>query len=711
MVSEMMIGLVYMVIISVPVFAQEQTEQERFFEMSLSELMNVEITTAGKKAERRSEIPASTVVITREDIRIAGYSNLSEIMENIPGIFIINDYYMTSGYPGVRGFYPGGDDRNIMILVNGVSQVYDITGTFPLSKVSLPVEAIDRIEVVRGPMSVIYGSGAFYGVVNIFTNEATTSEVSASIGSQKTGKLYGRFAGSNGDFRYVVNSTFSYTRGIDQPINAMMSNPSALAAVGIPSDYTTGGKLEDVRRFFGLSLNCKSLTFDFSYNDSNGEGYYLYPSPFNGTPARYTSGNALIKYRKQFSEHVTLEGKFDYSVNRMWAKYEYLFEDFYGIQQHETNAWEGEVDVFAALSQNLNLTAGVHCRSILNAYNMYDLPSFGPTLEHQYTYLAPDDNMVTRAVFTQFDYQPIENLKFVAGARLEQTPEYTIGLLVPDSAGMHFGSTMGSITQDNIVLIPRLAAIWSMNERNTVKILYGKAINRPSFFQNRNNSLDPMLPELEPEWIDTYELNYITTPLEEIILSVALYYNTLDRLISRTSELQNGTYTSWFANGGKMATTGVEVTVQSEPIKNLRADLSVTVQKTEDLRREFKDIQVAYSPTVLGYGNFSYCFFPGATFALTGTYVGEMLPFFDETIPNADGSHGARIGQPVSGYLQLGANLRLANLIQEGCYLNVRCSNLTDRDIYYPTTTNNSWADKGYLGAGRTILLSMGYEF
>jgi outer membrane receptor for ferrienterochelin and colicin len=175
--------------------------------------------------------------------------------------------------------------------------------------------------------------------------------------------------------------------------------------------------------------------------------------------------------------------------------------------------------------------------------------------------------------------------------------------------------------------------------------------------------------------------------------------------------MEDGKYTTWFANGGKMTTRGAELTVQAKPIKGLQVEMSITYQKTKDLRTGFTDIQVAYSPNILCYGKAAYRFLPDMTLALTGYYVGEMLPFYDETKKNPDGTYGARIGQKVNGYLELGCNLRIDNLFYEDDYVNVKCGNLLDQDIYYPTTTNNTWADKGYLGAGRTLLVSMGYEF
>ena len=70
---------------------------------------------------------------------------------------------------GVRGFLTSGMNNSMMLMVNGVNQYEDYWGFNPLSRINVPVETIERIEIVRGPMSVVYGSGALLGAINIIT--------------------------------------------------------------------------------------------------------------------------------------------------------------------------------------------------------------------------------------------------------------------------------------------------------------------------------------------------------------------------------------------------------------------------------------------------------------------------------------------------------------------------------------------------------------
>ena len=703
------------------------TTSKNVFSMDLEELMNIKITTAGKKAERISEIPASVVLLSREEIKTFGYSTLNDILSNIPGMFLINDYYYPNGTFGVRGFWPGSDDRNIMIMVNGVNQLYDLTSAYNMNNITVPVEAIDRIEIVRGPMAVIYGNGSFYGVINIITNESANSQISASTGSLNTNQVFGRSAGNHGDLKYSANASVYNSKGNNQPIQKLtretsiatdesgkkyFGQPSGelLAGYGIPNDYSTKGRLENNQKYFNLSCSYKPLTIDFSYNESVGEGYYLFPSPYEGSPTLMSNTNIMANYRKDLSKKITIEGKLNYSAYRNMSKYDYLYKEFYGIQQHECNTIESEVNVFYKIASYLGLTSGLYVRSILNAYNMFDLPSFGQS--HQYYELDDNDHITTQAFYAQFDYQPFAKLKITAGLRMEQMPHYTLNKLVADSTLTSFSTIQYKYNQEKIAVIPRLAVIWSLNERNVFKLLFGQAINRPSFFQNTINNFDSQYQNLQPEKITTYEVNYISYISDKLIINTSLYYNTLDKLIVRTSQFDADlNYSNWFSNSGELETYGAEISIQANITKALKFEISETFQKTKDLRANFKDIKVAYSPEFLGYAKISYLFSQDFRIGLTGNYVGEMLPFYDETVRMPDSTYGARIGDKVNGYVSIGLNTRIDNLTKYNFYANVKFDNLLNQSIRYPTTVNNSWADKGTLGPGLTFMVTVGKKF
>lgn len=694
----------------------EKLKMDKLFKMSIAELQNVKITTAGKHPERIGDIPASVVLITREDIETYGYQSLTEILENIPGLFAINDYSDDRPNFGVRGFWSGVANDNMIILVNGVHQVNDFHSNYPMSKIIVPVEAIDRIEVIRGPMSVIYGNGAFFGVINIITNDnsyESVSMVGGGVGSMQTNRLFARASGKTGEFSYVFNAQLFSTDGQDESLLDMAGDPVILATLPVPSGSRTGGRLENNEKYFNFSGTVSGLTFDMSYSEVDREFYSFFPSVANGTSDHITVANIFVKYHKKLSNKADIEGKFTYSQKKDSYRYDFLFPGFYGVEQVESSGWEAEINAFFYPQDNMDITTGLYYRSVLNVSDTFNLPSFGvPSLENNYFFLSDDDEIVTRALFTQVSYMPNDSLRLVAGIRLEQTPKYGLGMIQTPFGGPQV-SKNATFDREDIDIIPRLAVLFYLNDDNIFKFLYGKAINRPSFFQNTQNSFDPVPRRLDPESITTLEINYIGKISPKFSLFASVFKNTLNNLITRVVEFDDDlNYETWSDNAGSMVTHGVELTFKSEPVDNFELELSGTLQKTEDKTEGFENIEVAYSPKILGYLKASYRAMNFAV-SLTGNYVGAMETYWDQVRPDPDGviRTGGRIGDRVDGYILVGANLRLKNLFFRGMFLNIRCSNLLDTEVRYPTFTNNEWAVRGTIGAGRTFLVTMGYRF
>ena len=155
--------------------------------MNLEQLMKVQFSTASKHPENVSETPASVTVITRSDIRAYGWRTLAEVLQSVRGYWVNSD--RDYSYLGVRGFArPGDNNTRILLLVNG-HRLNDnifyqaLIGTeFPLD-----VELIERIEIVRGPASSLYGTNAFFGVINVVTQQppiSPTLETSVETGSE-----------------------------------------------------------------------------------------------------------------------------------------------------------------------------------------------------------------------------------------------------------------------------------------------------------------------------------------------------------------------------------------------------------------------------------------------------------------------------------------------------------------------------------------------
>jgi iron complex outermembrane receptor protein len=138
---------------------------------SLEEL-DAKVTTAtGGAAEERSLTSANVVVITRDEIRRRGHRSLAEVLATVPGLYVVDDLVIPSlGVRGVTGGLRGGT-RVVRVMINGVEVNFRPDLTAFLGPEYLPIDAVERVEVAKGPLSALYGANAFLATVNVITRQ------------------------------------------------------------------------------------------------------------------------------------------------------------------------------------------------------------------------------------------------------------------------------------------------------------------------------------------------------------------------------------------------------------------------------------------------------------------------------------------------------------------------------------------------------------
>lgn len=681
--------------------------------LSLEELMQIRIETAGKIAEKIGEIPASVVLVTREDIKTYGYTKLDEILEHVSGIYKLNSYALGGSAFGVRGYLStGAPNRNIMILINGISKLLDSDSTFIVSNSPMPVEAIDRIEIIRGPQSTIYGNGAFFGVINIVTNEIkqqeeTTSYISTSIGSNQKSRLFGRTGYLYDKGKVVLNAGSYREYGFDVPYERLESFTMA-GEQGL----STGGRLEKKEKYFDLSATYNDFSLNIMHELIDEEGFASAPTIRSGTRRETESTHVRLAHKAALSKELSLTSKYTYIYDKTFVNFDSPFiNHVYGYENDSSIAHEGEITLQWHKPQVFDWINGVYYRRAPNISAFIDLPVLPTafTLHKSLRGLEPNEAVVTKALFSQINYYPSQQWKWVAGLRLEQISGYTAASEY--GTGSNYQRFIPHYDAQKLAVIPRLATIYSYDDKNTFKWMYGKAINLPSFAQNTASRLTPDYPPLLAEQIETYEFNYITYFSPRYMLSTNLFHNRLNNLFGRTDMvLPNGGYTTMFGNGGKWITNGIELSLHAQPTNQMKLELSATYQKTKDVN--FSTVEMSYSPRLLGQLKLSYQFDKHLSLGLTGFYVSKMETFFDTTERNIDGSLGKRIdGSPSNNYFTAGANLHYQDWVTKGTFLNLRATNLFNENITYPTFTRNLWIDKGTTGEKRQFMLTLGYQF
>ncbi len=147
-------------------------DQSALASMSLEELSSIKVETvygASKHEQDTSDAPASVSIVTADEIKKSGYRTLTEILNSVRGFYTTSD--RSYSYIGVRGFNrPGDYGGDILIMIDGHrinDAIYD--QAFNGTEFLLDVDLIERVEVIRGPGSSLYGDNAFLAIINVIT--------------------------------------------------------------------------------------------------------------------------------------------------------------------------------------------------------------------------------------------------------------------------------------------------------------------------------------------------------------------------------------------------------------------------------------------------------------------------------------------------------------------------------------------------------------
>ena len=710
--------LVAIVLISTNLNAQTDTISEKeLFNMPLEMLLNMTVTTAGKKSEKMPDIPASVEIITRTDIEMYGYSSLEEIVANVTGYHTLDDISYTLSLPGVRGFM-SQNGTGVIILINGVSQLRKGLESYSLRESSVPVESIDRIEIIRGPMSVMYGTGAFFGVINIITDKAekgdTHGHIAISAGSLKTKRTNISVTGNNGNINYSMNAGYDYTYGRNFSLLEMTDDLSQFATVNAPQN--TDGRLEGWSKYFDMSVDTKSFYCKVTYFEMMQEAYGVFANWDDGGHHENSRINMMLGFDKSFTDKLNVNASFRYNILNEWLDITWLREDYYAKQDLRGTSYEAEVRINYTPTDKIDLTIGATQNALLDYFMIWDYTGVGGFYNNHVKQLDTQNNINNTSGFFQAEYSPFDKLKIIAGFRLEKMSDYdflqSFGSDTTGNSSNAMRTTLhGEYKSEGVSFIPRAAILYQFNESNIIKFFYGEAIKHPAFDENSQNIKDiSKYGNLESEKIKTHELNYTTSISSKLNIKASLFYNNLTNLISRLWEIDpDGNVISHQENGGIFITKGVELSLLISPIDNLRIKLSGSYQKSEDKREGFEEVDVAYSPNLLGYIGLSYKI-KKYSISLSGNYVDSMEAFWDGQAPG-EANAGGRIGQGSDAYFTLSSNLRASDLFNKGIFVNLKVSNLTDEKYSIPASSLHLWAEKGNPGYGRMFLFSMGYKF
>lgn len=675
-----------LLLLSAALFAGSVSAGETdFLDLSLDELLQVELRVAGKRTEQVRDIPASVTILTRDEIDRYGWTTLEELLRNVPGFFLLDN--TEERFVGSRGAVGGG----VQFLVNGVPQHPSLQKTLTVPEVArlnIPIESVDRIEIIRGPMSVIYGNNAFLGVVNVVTNDfaGNGSRVSSSIGNRGTRGFFVRTGQSGDDGFVVLNLGARRDDGLAGEYRDMM-DPDTFAALDPGMHRDMDGDIGRKQFSADLSAGWRDVTADLRWTRSDYGIYALTPAFDDGTRVQLDTFHASLGWRHQFNDELGLRVTGIFSREHYDAyQADFLRPDLEGGQKQESRRSELELDLHWQPNATVDAIFGYRVLRVHDVRNRarFELPGVATLLDSEDRL----DAYRIQDLFAEAGWQATDSMRVVAGARLTRLPTAYRGQRVDRVTGS--SRTAGLRVDDQVEPNGRIALLWAPNPEQVVKLIWGSA---------SQDSGDGSFAELER--IQSLELN-ATWTRPDWLLSASLYQNRIDN-IARTIQRLNpdGSYETFDDNSGRWRTHGAELLFSARPLPQLDVAASLGWQDTDD---EKSALDPGYSPAWLAklraswrQGSFTY----GAA----AHYVDSMEPDWDFESGSAQ-----RIGDRVAGYWNVGLNLRW-DPPGEGPFASISVSNLFDSENRYPTNELLVDLDRGLIAPGRTVSATFGYRF
>jgi iron complex outermembrane receptor protein len=182
-------------------------------QVSLEDLMNIQVTSVSKKEQKMSQAAAAIFVITQEDIHRSGATNIPDLLRMVPGLDVsqinANDWAVSA-----RGFNQQFSNK-LLVLIDGRAVYTPLLGGVNWDTQDVPLEDIDRIEVIRGPGATIWGANAVNGVINVVTKSAADKQgalVTAGGGTEGQAQGTAQFGGT-----IRGNTSYRNFCGLSQP--------------------------------------------------------------------------------------------------------------------------------------------------------------------------------------------------------------------------------------------------------------------------------------------------------------------------------------------------------------------------------------------------------------------------------------------------------------------------------------------------------------
>jgi len=459
---------------------QPQDDVADFADMSLEELLDTRVTTASLADEKLSDAPGVMTVITKDELRRFGGRSLKDILERVPSLISSTAYFSDRTTIAPRGDQIRVDSGHVLILINGRPTREGMEGGVSSEVLeAFPVSIIERIEVIRGPGSVLYGSNAFSAVINVITEEAESGSTASLEAFGGVPSSYGEAAESRtriGDLGVVVAA--NYLKRADWRTTYRYSPPETAAitaqSISIP----------DVREGAYLGLDYKGLRLMSAFTQWD-HSYF-----FDGTVGqnRWRRAFGDLGYRFRVEDDL----QWDMAFNATYTLADMRSSTYPGVDRR-SHDMIGEWTNSLRLHESLRLVAG----GLLNQVRGKE-----DFIQGERRLTVSDEHRSSAAFYAQLDFHPIEAVGLIGGVQVN------------------------SYENIDVSVVPRAGVIVEPLDRVNIKLLYGQAFRAPSL--NEIALRHPDLwgrDDLRPEKVDAFDagVSYLG---ERLLLGLNYFHAT-----------------------------------------------------------------------------------------------------------------------------------------------------------------------------------------
>jgi outer membrane receptor for ferrienterochelin and colicin len=426
--------------------------------LDLESLLNTKVTTASKFGQSLADAPGVVSVVSQDELRRFGGMTLAEILGRVAGLSASSGFLGDRALIAVHGEQTRADEGHVLILINGrpVREVLEGGVSTDIMQ-SFPIGVLERIEVVKGPGSVLYGSGAFSGVINLITKKGAGRDYRVSASGGGSGEAAGseQILFERGAFNLVEGAQYRQNprwdtlyRGYLVPSHAIGSQQATLRDEG-------SGAF--------LAMNYKGFSFESSYTAAEEASF-----------VRETVGDE--RWKRGFADlgyAVKATGKWDMTLNFTYSRAILDAPDYPQIHR-DSDEQVAEWTNFVTFSDKDKLTIGALYNFIRGTETFYGVT---PAL------VVANGSRPGESFYVQHEHRLTDSLKLIGGMQANKT---------------------GKLSVD---VVPRGGILWNMASHWTCKVLYSGAYRAPSLDETLLHH--PGLqgnPDLLPERVGTFDV-------------------------------------------------------------------------------------------------------------------------------------------------------------------------------------------------------------